>query len=308
MKLKIVNSILVLLSIYSFGQNQKSNTNLIPILPKWEINDVHTLKIKFSQKEVMEEKSTKWNINFNASFKVLEKNEKGYLLVWTFNSAQVTEGKPNSEDIIISKLLNNEILIKFSNFGEYVEIVNVDAVRLAANKIIDNLIAKETHPKEKLNLNVKKQLIATKEGLESTLLRVVKMYFLPFGHQYPLNEEMTYNLKYPNLFGGNQPYDSVEKVRLTMTDNTSNICVIEANEIIDTRQLLKDYNFFLKNKLNYKDKDIENVIRKYKVEIKQNLTHHVDLKKGYLVKLTLKRVADLGILTTTNSYEVEIVN
>jgi hypothetical protein len=305
---KILNVLLVMLSIYSFGQN--NHTNLIPIKPNWEINDIHTFKIKFFENDVIAKKSTKNIVNFNASFKVLEKNDKNYLLAWTFDTARVTEGKPNKETLIISKLLNNEILIKFSQFGEYIGIVNDEAIRLTATKIIDSLITQEKRSKEKLDLNVTKQLITSKEGLETAILKICKIYFLPFGHQYPLNQEMTYNLKYPNILGGNEPFDAIEKVTLKKTDNNSDICVIEASQVIDTKQFLKEYRAFLKKKLNYIDKDIETLINKEKVEIgvKENLTHHFDLKKGCLLKLIFKRVIDMSILTKTIGYEVEIIN
>jgi hypothetical protein len=308
LKAKIVNGLLALISIYSFGQNKDSNATLIPIIPNWKINDVHRFKMTFFENEVIAKKSTKYTVNFSASFKVLEKNDKNYILAWTFNTARVAEGTPGKEALIISKLLNNEILIKFSQFGEYIEIVNDEVIRMAANKIIDNLIAKENKSKEKLDLNVTKQLISTKEGLESALLKSVKIYFLPFGHQYPLNQEMTHNLKYPNILGGSEPFDAVEKVSLKIPDNNSDIRIIEASQIIDTKQFIKEYSKFLKEKLNYMDKDIETLISKHKLGVKENLTHHLDFKKGCLLKLTFKRVIDISILTKTSGYEVEILN
>lgn len=306
LKTKILYFLFNLFSIFSFGQNE--NSKMIPILPHWEINDVHKLKLRFSEKDIIKRKSTECVIDFEASFKVLEKNEKYYLLSWTFDNVKFAKGKLNKEMTIVSKLLHNEILIKFNGFGEYIEIVNDEAVRLSANKVIENLIAKETDPTGKIDLNFTKQLIKTKQGLETSLLKSVKIFFLPFGHQYPMNQEMTHNLKYPNLLGGDEPFDAVEKVCLSIANSNDKFCVIEANQIIDTNQFLKEYKTFLKEKLNYKNDYIENLIRNNTTSVQENLIHFINLQKGNLLKLIFKRVINLSMLTKIVGYEIDTIN
>ena len=306
MRLLNLNILIVFLTLYSFGQNRDSTQ--IKILPKWEINDTQKLKIKVFEKEIINAKSTKTSILYNCSFKVLKKDESGYLLSWIFNDSKVIEGKLDTNQIVLSKLLSKEILIKFTNYGQYIEIDNYKDIGIIATKIIDDCILKSTNKEEKINFKITKELISTKEGVETTLLKFIKAYFLPFGHQYPLNLEMTYNLKYPNVFGGNEPYDALERVCLTMPESKNNSCIIESNQVINTKQLLKDMISILKNELNYKDTDIETYTRKYKVGLTEDKVYYVDLNKGVVQKITLKRLIDMKILRRFIKYEYEVVN
>lgn len=306
MKLININFLIVLFSLYSFGQNKDSIQ--IKILPKWEINDIQKLKIKMSEKEIINNKTTLSTILFNCSFKIQEKNENGYIISWTFDNSKIIEGKLNNNQSLLTRFMNKDILIKSNKFGEFIEISNYEDIRIFATKKINNLIATETNKQVKLDLSISKELISTKEGIESILLKTIKTYFLPFGHQYPLNLEMTYNLKYPNVLGGTEPYDAIEKVTLTIPEIKNNICVIKSNQIIDPNQFLKELTLILKNKLNYKSNDIKKFVQKYKVGLTENKIHYVDLNTGIQQKLILKRIIDMKILTKYIDYEYEIVN
>ncbi|MCL9806645.1 hypothetical protein NAT51_14005 [Flavobacterium amniphilum] len=144
---KILTVLLSIFSVYLYGQEQKPE--IIDILPKWEINDTHTLVTKKTVSEIVDRKTVNSTSTFNATIKVVEKNENGYILQWIFTNSKLSPTVDDSEDKVISKLQGKEIRIKFSKYGEFIRIDNENELRLTCNKILDDFIAKEKIQKEK---------------------------------------------------------------------------------------------------------------------------------------------------------------
>jgi hypothetical protein len=53
----------------------------------------------------------------------------------------LADNEPVLENQIVAKMTNTKLLIKLSDVGRFVELLNVDAVKATANKVVDELIA-----------------------------------------------------------------------------------------------------------------------------------------------------------------------
>ena len=300
MKSKILYYLIFIFAFKSFGQLKDSTQ--IEILPKWELNDFSKVKIKILEREVVNKKANNSIVMFYANYKVVEKNIEGYILCWTMNNFELKEGQLSKRQVVLSKLLNQEILIKFSTYGEYVEVLNFEQIILNANKIIDGFLGKKLSTNEKLSWQILKETIASKYGVESELLQIIRNYFVPFGHKYPLNVEMNYDLKYPNIFNGKEPFDAIEKVKLSILEANKNIYLIDSNQVIDAKQISSDLILMLKSKLNYNQKEISSIVNKYNVGINENKKYYLDSVKGQLQKLIIKRRTNLIFMDTDFEY------
>ena len=209
----LLNITILSISFLSFGQNETLKTSEIEIIPHWKKNEVHSIIIKSTTTDIVKEKPFTYLTTFNANFKVLEKSETEYLVEWNYTNSILADKDPNFENNILAKLLNIKFEIKLSNYGKFIELVNVDEIRIASNKAIDELNTKETNPNMKVQYNGVKQMIVSKQGLEIALLKYIKLYNFSFGYEYKTNFEQVNNVKFPNPLGG-EPFDAVEKVKL----------------------------------------------------------------------------------------------
>lgn len=308
MKLNRNLIIITILSItfLSFGQNKALKTSEIEIIPHWKINEVHSVIIKNTTTDIVKEKPLTYLTTFNATFKVLEKTDTEYLVEWNYTNSVLADKDPNFENNILAKLLNIKFEIKLSNYGKFIELINVDEIRIASNKAIDELNTKETNPNMKVQYNGVKQMIISKQGLEIALLKHIKLYSFSFGYEYKTNYEQVNNVKFPNPLGG-EPFDAVEKVKLISVDNKNSICKIETSKIVEGEILTQSVMDFLKKNNKDKIKEIEQEFGNKIFEIAENSMQELNFEKGILLKSSFTRKMNLGILNRTVLMEIEAV-
>lgn len=308
MKLNRILTIIALLSFsyLSFGQDELTKISELEIIPHWEKDEAHSVIIKCTTTDIVKTKPIISLTSFNANFKVLEKSETEYLVEWNYTNSILADKDPNFENNILAKLLNIKFEIKLSNYGKFIELVNVDEIRTASNKAIDELNVKETNPNMKVQYNGVKQMIVSKQGLEIALLKYIKLYNFSFGYEYKTNFEQVNNVKFPNPLGG-EPFDAVEKVKLISVDNKTSICKIETSKIVEGEILTKSVMDFLKRNNKDKIKEIEQEFGNKIFEITENSMQELNFEKGILLKSSFKRKMNLGIQNRTVLMEIEAV-
>jgi hypothetical protein len=302
----LINITLLSISFLSFGQNETLKTSEVEIIPHWKKNEAHSIIIKSTTTDIVKDKPFTYLTTFNANFKVLEKSETEYLVEWIYTNSVIANKDPNFENNILAKLLNTKFKIKLSNFGKFIELVNVDEIRTASNKAIDELNGKDINPNMKVQYNAAKQMIVSKQGLEIALLKHIKLYNLSFGYKYKIDFEQLNNMKFPNPLGG-APFDAVEKVKLVNIDTKNSICKIETSKIVEGAVFTKSVMEYLKK--NNKDhiKEIEQEFGNDVFEISESSMQELNFEKGILKKSSFKRKINLGPQNRTVLMEIEAI-
>lgn len=302
----VINITLLSISLLSFSQNESANTSQIEIFPHWKKDDTHSVAIKCTTTDIVKTKPSEYTTTFNANFKVLEKSDTEYLVEWIYTKSIIGKDDPNYDNNILAKLLNIKFEIKLSNFGEFIELANVDDIRTAANKVIDELNAKETDPTMKVQYNGVKQMIVSKQGLEIALLKYIKLYNFSYGYEYKTNFEQVNNVKFPNPLGG-EPFDAVEKVKLISVDTKNSICKIETSKIVEGENLKESVINFIKKNNKNKGDEIEKEFGNKILEISENSLHEINYETGVLNKCLFKRKMNLGVQNRTVVMEIEAI-
>jgi hypothetical protein len=288
-----------------FSQSQLSTDTSVKVFPHWKKGETHSVLIKSSTDDVSNGKTNKYVTTFNAKFSIVEKDTSGYIVEWTYTKATLAPNEVTLENNILANLLDTKLLIKLSLAGRFKELINVDDVKLAANKVIDKLIAEsEKNPTMNVQFKAAKQLVSTKQGLEIALFKQIKIYNLSFGFNYKINYPHTNNLKLPNPLGG-APFDAIEKVQLTKLDNPANLCVIETSKNVDGIILKNEVIEYLK-KISQKDsKSIEDELRNENLEFTESSMQQIDFSKGIVQKSNFTRKMNFGFQSRTTVLEIE---
>lgn len=291
------------LTITSYGQNENS----VDVTPHWKNNETHSVKIKSTTTDNNNGKAQNYLSTFDAKFVVKEASDSGYKVEWTYTNTKLADNEPVLENQIVAKLTNTKLLIKLSDVGQFVELINADEVKVIANKAVDELIASSgTNPTMNAQYKAAKQLIASKQGLEVAILKQIKFYNFSFGFNYKLNFVQTNNIKFPNPLGG-QPFDAIEKVQLTKLDNKNSICTIETNKIIDGKVLKTSVIDYVKRATNSNPQAIDEM-NKVSLEMTESTMQQIDFSKGLIQKSFFKRVMNLGFQNRTTLLEIETVD
>lgn len=293
----------LILTANTYGQTENS----VDITPHWKNGETHSVKIKSTTTDNNNGKSQNYLSTFDAKFIVKEASDSGYKVEWTYTNSKLADNEPVLENQIVAKLTNTKLLIKLSDVGKFVELINVDEVKVAANKAVDELIVNSaTNPTMNAQYKAAKQLIASKQGLEIAILKQIKFYNFSFGYNYKLNFVQTNNIKFPNPLGG-QPFDAVEKVQLTKLDNKNSVCTIETNKVIDGKTLKTAVIDYVKKATNSNPQAIDEM-NKASLEMTENTMQQIDFSKGIIQKSFFKRTMNLGFQNRTTILEIETVD
>lgn len=291
------------LTITSYGQTEIS----VDITPHWKKDEAYSVKMKSTTNDNNNGKPQTYLSNFDARFIVKEATDNGYKVEWTYTNAKLADNEPVLENQIVAKLINTKLLIKLSDVGRFVELLNVDEVKSVANKVVDELITNSaSNPTMNTQYKAAKQLISSKQGLEIAILKQIKFYNFSFGFNYKLNFVQTNKIKFPNPLGG-QPFDAVEKVQLTKLDNKNSVCIVETNKMIDGIVLKTTVIDYVKKATNNNPQAIEEM-NKASLEMTENTMQQIDFSKGIIQKSFFKRTMNLGFQNRTTLLEIETVD
>jgi len=291
------------LTITSYGQTEIS----VDITPHWKKDEAYSVKMKSTTNDNNNGKPQTYLSNFDARFIVKEATDNGYKVEWTYTNAKLADNEPVLENQIVAKLINTKLLIKLSDVGRFVELLNVDEVKSVANKVVDELITNSaSNPTMNTQYKAAKQLISSKQGLEIAILKQIKFYNFSFGFNYKLNFVQTNKIKFPNPLGG-QPFDAVEKVQLTKLDNKNSVCIVETNKMIDGIVLKTTVIDYVKKATNNNPQAIEEM-NKASLEMTENTMQQIDFSKGIIQKSFFKRTMNFGFQNRTTLLEIETVD
>lgn len=290
---------------FAFAQSQLSTDTSVKVFPHWKKGETHSLIIKSSTDDFSNGKTNKYLTTFNAKFFVAEKDTSGYIIEWTYTKATLAPNEVTLENNILANMLDTKLLIKLSLTGRFKELLNVDEVKAATDKVVDKLISgSENNTTMNVQFKAAKQMVSTKQGLEIALLKQIKFYNLSFGFNYKTNFPQTNKLKFPNPLGG-QPFDAVEIVKLTKLDNKNNICIIETNKNVDGAVLKNEVIEYLK-KVSKKDATtIESELRNEKLEFTESSMQQLDFSKGIIQKSNFTRTMNFGFQNRITVLEIE---
>lgn len=301
------SSLLCLLTFVLASVSYAQTENTVDIIPHWTRNETHAVKIKSTTTDIINGKTQNYLSGFDAKFTVKEASDKGYELEWIYTNVTLADNEPVIENQLVAKMVNKKFMIRFSDVGKFTELLNVDEIKSAADKAVDELITGSAdNPTMNAQYKTAKQLVASKQGLETALLKQIKIYHLSFGYNYTLNKIQTNNMKFPNPLGG-QAFDAVEKVQLTKLDNKNAVCIVETNKIIDGNALKLAVMEYVKKATNSNPQTMEQ-IGKASVEIAENSMHQLDFEKSLVQKASFQRTINLGFQNRVTLLEIEPVN
>ncbi|HEX6181533.1 MAG TPA: hypothetical protein VFZ47_09835 [Chitinophagaceae bacterium] len=289
----------------NISHSQSSDGNSVDVIAKWKKGETHTIQVHCTTTDIEQETKNFLTV-FDATFKVAEETETNYMVEWTYTKVKLAENDPNMENLILAGLINTKFLLKLSEYGAFVELANLNEVKVAAAKVVDKLINETSNKVLNQQLNGVRPMLESRQGLETLLLKHVKLNILLYGYNYVLPEVKTHNIKYPNAFGG-QPFDAVEKVIVSELNAKDSTFVIESKKTVEGNDLKNAIINFLKKNPNVDQKAIDGMVSG-SLEMSDMSRHQISFSKGTIQNAYYKRVINAGIQNRTLVVEVRQIN
>lgn len=166
---------------------------------KWKVGDSMRYSVQIIQyKELNGEISTADTSQYTATIRVLDQTDSTYTLSWATSGGSVNN--PMYYEMIpdIEKYLNSEILYTTDRKGAFKEMLNWKEIGDKYLGLYEELIVRIADrigkPESEIEALVQKEIepFKTREGVEKVVLKELTFYHLPYGHEYLLNEEMSF--------------------------------------------------------------------------------------------------------------------
>ncbi|VXB78218.1 MULTISPECIES: hypothetical protein [Chryseobacterium] len=302
-KILIIFSIVIF--VFSFGQTTPPIQDSVDIIPVWKVNEIKNIKVKSTTTDIVNNKKTIAKYQYDAHFKILKVDENGYDVEWLFTNAIISKGGDFVvEDNIFSKLENQRILIRISNTGKFVELINRETLQKKTHMIVDELIAKEKNPKIKTEYQIVKALISIKDGFNNTLLKPIGLYYFYFGNHVKLYQKQHNNVTLPNPFD-DEVFSAEEIVEMTQLSSDHSSLTIETSKKVPNDKVKKSYiNLLTKTKPD-QAKQIIQPFKNSEFEFSEKRKQIIDLKNNTVTSGIFNTIMKIGPHSRTSLWEIE---
>lgn len=304
---KLLTISLIVLSLFSLAQNKNQIQDSVDILPVWKLDEIKNIVIKTTTTDFIDNKKSEKKSQFDAHFKIIKVDEKGYDVEWMYTKATIpANGDYLVENNILSKLLNQKILIRVSDIGKFVELINKEELEKKLLPIVEEFIAKEKDPQMKAQYQVMKAMLTAKDGVKIAILKQISFYYFSFGYHAKLNKKHYNDVKMPNPFGGDL-FSAKEVVEMTQLSANHSSLTMETQKQASGEHVKKAFIDFIHKTKPDKAKQITDSLKKYFFEISEKSKHIIDLKNNTVTKGTFERIINIGIHNRKTVWEIETV-
>jgi len=305
-------SVMLLFAILTFtgvhAQLPVVKDSTVDVIAQWEKGETHNIKLKSSTREFTNSASHNTVSTYNVTFTVTEKSDSGYAIEWVYTTAAIDGTDPMVENQLIPGLTGVKIKVRLTDVGRFDRLINMDEVKTAANKKVDELIARHANNAEmSAQFTTIKQFMQTREGLEIVLLKPLKFYTYYFGYTYKLNVDDVSAGSFPNPLNG-ELFEAKEHVKLTQLDYGKSVCMFQSNKVSDATGLKNAVIAYFKKLQPEHAKEIDNELGNAQMELSEHTTQQIDFAKGIVLKFNYRRAMLMGFQNEVTTLEMETVD
>ena len=283
----------------------------VEILPHWKKGDSFELTItRVREKSVDGQSTLSGKTRTHFTIEVLHADDKGYLVGWTAGDTAFESSLPSETLLrqIVGVMKGKQIVLPVDERGTITGVQNWKELRNETLKAMDALLAKtpDSHKgstDQTLLSNLRAQwetMFATKEQVEQLCTRDARIYFMTLGKRYVLNEPHEYNDLLPNPIGGD-PFPTQARIILKTFDQQSGQATLSWNQKTDPKQTARILESMLKDLAVRRGKKSPDGEFAKTLSMKDNADIMVDVRTGWVNRLTLTRSINLGTRTQVDS-------
>src|SRR5690606_32017512 len=209
----ILIGLTLLFSTKVFGQINLADST-VQVIGYWDNKEKQTYLVTTEKYKIKNSDTTSTErMTYEVDITIKDSTEKSYTIEWSYKNFNInTDNKFTKKLASISQNMN--VIIKTDEMGAFTEVVNWKEVRDYI-KSTTNILKKEFKDILKIDeiVNQVIGLFSTKEAIESVAIKDIQQFYTYHGGKYKLGEEITTQMKFPNLYGG-QPFDVEVAIQL----------------------------------------------------------------------------------------------
>lgn len=279
----LVIFILLTLSFSAWSQKPSSEDSSVSCITYWRKGEIRAYTIRHEKRNPLpNQPDTLFRFTYEAVVSVLDASDSDYTIKWVFHippgiNAGSLDSLPFFEGM--------QIIFRISKEGAFLELLNWEEVRDNYSRI----------------MNFPKNFFDTREKVESSLIREVQLFHLPYGYKYT-TPKVSSNTQLSNPFGGT-PLPAIQSFQVRAIDPLLFTLVIE--QYIDKAALNSTLDARLKKITDAGQRQIKKE-QLTSLELSDSSEYRIVRYTGWIRHLYYMRRAVGGGITQSDAYTIDM--
>ena len=218
MKMLLALAALILsFSGYPQPADKDSSANCVT---NWKVGETKTYSI-IHEKSTIDESGNNapFRFEYQALISVLDATPDTYTIKWIFQLPDEYKTMHPRFAESLPVFDGMQMIFTTSEMGTFLELVNWEEVRDTYIRQMEMSLPKKMDSTARATLAATKKMFGSKQMVESTLIKEIQLFHLPYGYQFTTTEASA-DTQLPNPFGG-EPFPARQTYRLTSLDKDS---------------------------------------------------------------------------------------
>ena len=209
----------------------------VQVIVYWDMNEKQSYiiteeHIKLKGNDTISRDLSKYEVEIT----VIDSTENSYTIEWYYKNYTTNAQDPVSQKIL-SLAQDMKVIIQTDELGSFQMVINWEEIRNYMADAINKLKAEfESIPNIDKAFDQVISTFSSKEAIEASTINEIHQYYAFHGVKYTLGEELTAQIKVPNLYG-KEPFDCDLTFRLDEINPEENNSVFRMWQIINSSQL-----------------------------------------------------------------------
>lgn len=296
MKLLFSFFLIVLLQNSSAQMNFQDSS--AQVITYWDLGeryeyDVSLQTLQYSFGDTLKNET----ITYDVEVSLIDSTKDNYVVRWFYKNF-----KSDSNDPFLQKLVSVSedigINIRLSSLGAIEEVINWQEVSGFISNSLNSLRSEYSdNPRVSEIIDKTVEMYATKASIEATAIQDAQQFHSFHGAKYTLNERLSGEIKTPNIYNVNKPFDTKVEVILEDMDEKNGEYRIRSIQEIDADQLAEaTFNYLARM---FKDSE-EDLPKREEFMKLSNITETVSIihDSGWVLESVLWK--EVGVDNTSN--------
>lgn len=234
---KVIFFLLVLTSTIAKGQMNFQDSS-VQVISYWNLGDQYEYAVSFQKlKYTNQDTSLNETMTYDVDVSVIDSTKNSYTVRWAYKNF-----KTDAENPFVQKLVTASediaVAIKLDELGVIQSVENWEEVRDYMANAIDTLATEFPQiPEVEKMLEQVKAMYSSKAAIEAAAIKDVHQFHSFHGGKFFLSKKVIGQLKTPNIYYPDQPFDTEVSVMLEDLDQAGSQYRIRSFNEVNSEQL-----------------------------------------------------------------------
>lgn len=246
------------------------------------------------------------NISYVAKIAILDSFKTGYKIQWIFTLSEKFKAENPFLIGLMPAFEDMKLVYLTTETGMFKELINWQEVKDAYITMFEMGVKDKTDSSYLAGISKTKELFNSREMVEGTLIREIKMFHSPFGYEYSTNEK-NIAIELPNPFSKDDLLPGSEISKIVEINPKSDYFKLLTKQVIDTsalRKLLE--SMYVKLNLPKEEivKNINDLLSTMKID--DSNEYKITLSSGWPERFNYSRIVNIENSEQIETYVFEL--